>query len=328
MKWIYAALAFVLAGPASAVCSGNDIRPTLASDDRARIEARVAEMPFAQGNHWRATRGDKRIHLIGTIHLDDPQLDPITERLKGVIEAADVALFEMTDAENQQLEAAMSTQPDLLFMQDTTLAEALPDADWQRVMEAMRARGIPPVVGSRFQPWYMTVLLAMPPCLSAELQASVSGLDHRLMQIADDTGVPVQALEPWDMLFSLFSDDPLDAQIKHLMIGLQTAEDGDDMLATLKAGYFEEKHGQAWEISRWKALATEGLSRSEAAALFADMEYDLLTQRNRAWIPVLMEASAAHDRVVAAFGAAHLSGTEGVLALLEAEGFTLERLPF
>jgi uncharacterized protein YbaP (TraB family) len=65
-----------------------------------------------------------------------------------------------------------------------------------------------------------------------------------------------------------------------------------------------------------------------AANIFETMEKELLIDRNRAWIPVLLEAIAAHDTVVAAFGAAHLPGKEGVLALLEAEGFTLERLPF
>jgi uncharacterized protein YbaP (TraB family) len=57
------------------------------------------------------------------------------------------------------------------------------------------------------------------------------------------------------------------------------------------------------------------------------MEDALMVQRNQAWIPVLTRA-AADGPVLAAFGALHLSGDQGVLALLQAEGFTLERLPF
>jgi len=37
---------------------------------------------------------------------------------------------------------------------------------------------------------------------------------------------------------------------------------------------------------------------------------------------------SSRAEVLAAFGALHLSGDQGVLALLQAEGFTLERLPF
>ena len=47
--------------------------------------------------------------------------------------------------------------------------------------------------------------------------------------------------------------------------------------------------------------------------------------RNRAWIPVLTGA-ASKGPVFAAFGALHLSGQDGVLNLLQREGFTLEEL--
>ena len=62
--------------------------------------------------------------------------------------------------------------------------------------------------------------------------------------------------------------------------------------------------------------------------MFATIEQELLIDRNRAWIPVLLDATEQNETVVAAFGAAHLPGENGVLALLENEGFLLERLPF
>ena len=47
--------------------------------------------------------------------------------------------------------------------------------------------------------------------------------------------------------------------------------------------------------------------------------------RNRAWLPVLTQA-ASEGPAFAAFGALHLSGEEGVLNLLKAEGFDLQPL--
>ena len=57
------------------------------------------------------------------------------------------------------------------------------------------------------------------------------------------------------------------------------------------------------------------------------MQEAVMDGRNRKWIPVLTDA-AREGPVLAAFGALHLSGDEGVLALLQAEGFALERLEF
>jgi hypothetical protein len=61
---------------------------------------------------------------------------------------------------------------------------------------------------------------------------------------------------------------------------------------------------------------------------FAVMEEAMMNARNRAWIPVI-EAAAdeAGGPVAAAFGALHLSGHQGVLALLAARGWTVEALP-
>ena len=59
---------------------------------------------------------------------------------------------------------------------------------------------------------------------------------------------------------------------------------------------------------------------------FERFERLLLTDRNTGWIDVLL--TAPEDVLFAAVGAAHLPGENGVLHLLENEGFTIERLPF
>jgi uncharacterized protein YbaP (TraB family) len=50
-----------------------------------------------------------------------------------------------------------------------------------------------------------------------------------------------------------------------------------------------------------------------------------LDQRNQNWVPVITEATQEHDNIVVAVGAAHLPGKLGLVALLEAEGWTLVR---
>ena len=61
----------------------------------------------------------------------------------------------------------------------------------------------------------------------------------------------------------------------------------------------------------------------------ADFGAAMLADRNRAWLPVILDTLAGTDKpVIAAFGAAHLGGEDGVLNLLAQEGFTLTREPF
>jgi uncharacterized protein len=100
----------------------------------------------------------------------------------------------------------------------------------------------------------------------------------------------------------------------------------EDYSATLADSYFAGESRMIWEYMRDESYALPGYTRDQIDAEFARMEEALMITRNRAWIPVLTEA-ATRGPVFAAFGALHLSGEEGVLNLLQEEGFTLEQLP-
>ncbi len=60
-------------------------------------------------------------------------------------------------------------------------------------------------------------------------------------------------------------------------------------------------------------------------AQMAQMEQLLLIDRNRNWIPVIEQSAATHDRIFVGFGAAHLFGDDGVLALLQNNGWAVTR---
>lgn len=320
------ALALLAALPARAACTGQNLIAALPDADRAQITAAAATHPFAQGNLWRATRGDRVVHLVGTYHMDDPRHDALMPRLAPLVAEARRLLVEAGPAEEAALKARMAQDPALLLAPaGPTLAEALPEPDWQRLAQALRDRGIPPFMGSRFRPWYVSVVLALPPCAMAQATQK-NGLDARLMAEATRAGVPVAALEPYDTALRLFDTVPQDAQLDMIRSALALEDRAEDQLATLADAYFAEDSRLIWEFLRFTALSLPGATPEKVAAEFAQMDAAMMTARNAAWIPVIEEAAAAGP-VVAAFGALHLSGDDGVLALMSRAGWTLERLP-
>ena len=314
--------------PAFAVCGGSDLRPTLIATERTALDAALAKRPYPDGNHWRAVRGDAVVHLVGTMHIGDPRFDPVIDRLAPVVETADTLLLEMTAAERTELQRSMGVRPDMLLLDDATLPELLGDADWDRLAAAMRARGVPPFMASQFQPWYVSALLALPACLDLETLAA-TGLDARLEAIADRADVPTQALEPFDTAFRAFSEVPLDMQLAMIRASLAAPDANTDLFTTLVETYFEQAHAEGWLVTQVLAPRLSPLDAEAAETVNARIESVLLDARNRAWIPVIEDAAAAADGpVVAAFGAGHLAGEDGVLALMAGRGFALERLPF
>lgn len=317
-----------LALPAAAACNGQDLSGTLTEAERARLDARLADIPYPQGNRWIARRGDEVLHLVGTVHLGDPRLDGPLERLKPVIAEAGAVLLEMTQAEQTQLESALASDPEMLLLPDATLPELLSEEDWDRLAEAMRARGMPPFIGARMRPWYVSMLLSVPACLQEAL-AERNGLDARIEELAETHGVPTRALEPFDAGFKLFSATPMKMQLAMIRASLAAPETNEDLFETLLSAYFAEDHARSQVVLEVLSPRLTPLTEAENESVFGMLDAVLLEARNRDWIPVLLDALAGTEApVIAAFGAAHLSGETGVLRLLEQEGFTLERVAF
>ncbi len=317
-----------LTSAAVAQCSGSDLRGSLSAEERALLTTELAATPYPVGNHWRAEKDGEIIHLVGTMHLGDPRMDAVAERLQPLIETAGAVLLEMTAAEKSQLETALKTRPDMLLLTGSTLTDFLPEADWQMLEGAMAARGLPSPMAARLQPWYAAMLLSLPVCMMSAL-AEANGLDARVEALADAAGVPTKALEAYDVGFRVFNDMPLEMQVNMMRASLTEEAVAQDLMATLLASYFDEAHAESWISTRVLSPRLSPLDAAQNEEVFAVMQEGLLDRRNRAWLPVILNAAeATNGPIVAAFGAAHLHGETGVLNLLAQEGFTLTRQPF
>jgi uncharacterized protein len=316
----------LLASPLRARCAGENLFMSMEPDRLAAITAAADAVPFPHGNHWRATRGNDVITLIGTYHFDDARHMATLAAITPALTSATTVLVEAGPEEQAALLDLIARDPGrMMITEGPTLLESLPPATWDRLSVALAQRGVPGFMAAKLQPWYVAVMLAVPPCAMADM-ADPKGLDRMVIDTALDAGVPVRALEPFDTIFTLFgamSDDEVVAMIDSTLAVEDRAE---DYFATLADSYFAGTSRMIWEYMRDETRNLPGYTPERIEAEFARMEELLMAARNRAWIPVLTEA-AAKGPVFAAFGALHLSGEDGVLNLLQSEGFDIEPLP-
>lgn len=86
LKHLFTFLLFIIAAQTvQASCSGTDLRSGLTAAQRQELTDSVEATPYAAGNHWRAERGGQIIHLVGTLHLDDPRLKAPFGRLAPLV---------------------------------------------------------------------------------------------------------------------------------------------------------------------------------------------------------------------------------------------------
>ncbi|WP_299043377.1 TraB/GumN family protein [uncultured Tateyamaria sp.] len=322
-----AACAFVLPGLAMAACTGADLRETLTPQDKAEIASQVASMPYPEGNHWQATRGDQTIALIGTMHLHDARMGAIVDRLRPTIAGADLLLVEITSDEEAAMLNAIATDPSIAFLTDgPSLIDLVAPDVWTELAAAVQKRGVPPFMAAKYQPWFLSLTLALAPCAAADVQAGKPGLDKQIIGAADAADVPVAGLETFREVFDLMASDPLEEQLRFLPLTIQMERTVNDATATTIASYFEERHGELLAFSQVFTRGQIDIAADEFDALFDEMMGMLLDQRNLMWMDRIDQRTERN--IVIAVGAAHLSGETGLLNQLALRGYTVERRPF
>lgn len=326
MRLFLSVLFLLLPAALWAACTGTDQRTTLPADDLARLQARAAAAPFAEGNHWIARRGARTVHVIGTLHINDPRMDRITSALAPVVRQADLLLMEASPADKAAFENELGRTPSLMLITEgPTLIDRLPQEEWESLSAKARAHGVAPWMAAKMRPWFLALSMAVPPCVLRQPEFK-NGLDLRLAAAAEEAGVPIRSLEDPMSVIRMLDGDPLEEQVRQLRAFTALLGGGQDNFFTTTEAYFDQQVLHALYLSEQEFLESGALTQEEREAMWTDAMQELLDQRNQAWIPVI---EAAEDGViVVAAGALHLPGENGVLNLLQQQGYTLERAPF
>jgi len=321
-------LCLLLAAPVvQAQCAGQNILESLPPQALADLAAQSEARPYSKGNFWRATRRDQILILAGTYHLGDPRHDTTLARLQPYLDTATTLLVEAGPAEEAALRDRMAADPGTM-MGDASggLADQLGPDDWARLSSALLQRGIPSSLSARLRPWFVSMMLSIPPC-ALPLAAQNAGLDRRLIKQAQTRSIRITALEPYDTALNLFDGLTAEQQLTMIRTALAVEDRAADMLRTTSDAYFAGESRLIWDLNRLLTDQLPGADPVRNAIEFAALEQTLITARNQSWLPIL-EGAAENGPALAAFGALHLSGENGVLALLDRAGFTLTPLPF
>lgn len=316
-----------MAVPAAAACNGPSLRDRLTETELEQLDAIVAEAPYSDGLFWVARKDGVRLVIAGTLHVPDPRLEPMVKHLQEIVAGVDLVMLESTASEQAQVQAALQANPGMMFITDgPTLPDRLSEDDWEALAQAARARGLPPLLVAKFQPWYLLLSLALPACALPEMTAGGRGLDHRIAELAGAAEVPVRALEDWDTIFELMGERSEEEQLEMLRISVMVPELQEEMFVAMLESYFAQRVAEVRELSRLSARHVPGVDLDAALRLMDRNNEVLLDRRNLIWISSIEAAASGNDDILIAAGAAHLPGTSGILALLASRGWEVSPL--
>lgn len=280
---------------------------------------RLADLPQVATPAWwvvtdpRQSGGAGRLYLLGTVHVLPEGMDWSSPALEAAFTASDVLLTELSP-EEMQPEVLVPIVMEMAFLAEgEQLQDRIGEALFRQLAEALDGFGIPPQATARMRPWFAGLTLATQTILRAGLDPE-KGVDKQLHDLALARAMPVAGLESARAQLAKLAEG--DGRFAEAMVreGVELAQDPQAELAGL--------------IANWGSGQPERLYEAFVApveALSPEMVRSVLYDRNHAWMPALRAQMASGRTAFVAVGAAHMVGEEGLVALLQAEGFQVHQ---
>jgi uncharacterized protein YbaP (TraB family) len=268
----------------------------------------------SQGVLWQVTRDGKPLaHIFGTIHLADPDIVQLPAPVAAAFQAATSLSVEavLDTAATQALGEAMALPP------DRNLQDLVPADVFSKAAVAAQPYGLQPVQLNRLKPWALAMLITVTPEEIVRRNSGQAALDVLLTNQARAAGKPVNGLETMVEQISVFDSLPPDEQASFLAAAAMDIAQKEKLMAAMKQAYLRR------DIEGVRNAAYTGATKTERAA--ADkLERGLIDERNKRMAQRMQ--SSFDGGTFVAIGALHLPGDEGVLALLQRDGYTVKRV--
>lgn len=247
-------------------------------------------------------------YLFGTLHHDDERVIALSPPVRRAFRASRSYVLEMLDDEPavRRFRAAMLTRK-------PELPELLGEEGFRKIDALLAERGVPREARPRLKPWAALLVLLRPS------DGPMIILDKLLALEAQQQGKRLLPLETVEEQIDALEGLPVDTQLALLRAVEADYDRIRDSFRPLLAAYLEGDLAALWRIN----AAAMGHDPALAAhnALFLER---LLYERSRRFAERLAPL-LRQGRVFAAFGAMHLYGERGVLALLAQQGFRVRR---
>jgi uncharacterized protein YbaP (TraB family) len=250
------------------------------------------------------------VYLLGSVHLLTPDAGALPAVVDSAFDRAKIVAFEASIDTIQM--RAMDLLAKARYANGATLKSSLSPAGLAKVDSITKLYGLTIDQVNGFKPWFVSLLLSQIVMQKAGFQPQY-GVDVQLNQRAKDAHKTVIGLESVDLQLGLFDS--------------YSAEDQERMLLAAK-GPDETAKELAHLKDTWLSGDLVALEKDvdEGETQSATMRAIMLDNRNASWIPRIEALLHGKDDALVVFGAAHLVGNKGVLALLKAKGYHLEQL--
>ena len=269
----------------------------------------LADTGRSHGLLWELSKtGQEPAYLFGTIHSEDPAVVELPAPVKQAFDASNSVVLEMLmDTDTMRYSSTA-----MLMLDGRSLSDVIGMPLYEKVSAAIASRGIPERVLNRMKPWAAAVTLSTPALETGQI------LDLVLYQEALQQDKAVYGLETVREQLDLFDSMSESDQVILLQDAVDNFPELDALHAELLAVYKQR------DLEGLLAL-NETSMQAEDQRLARDFQRRVIDDRNHR-MAERMQPYLRQGKAFIAVGALHLPGEQGLLNLLEQQGYTIRRV--
>lgn len=246
-------------------------------------------------------------YVFGTIHLIGKEDFFLPTGTLSSFDKSQKIFFEIDMSKMNDISAMMGFM-DKLFMKDgLTLKDLLSEKEYDKVSTFFKKKGIPLMFLERMKPMFLTVLTYGDVSPGSLNTGDMKSYEFEFLEMANNMNKPVGGLETIEFQIGVFDRVPYKTQAGMLVDAIEQSSGQSDEF---------DKMVELYKKQDIEALVS---SIGESESGIGEFEDILLHERNKNWIPIIMEEAKSQPAFFAV-GAGHLGGKQGVLALLKAKG--------
>jgi uncharacterized protein YbaP (TraB family) len=252
-------------------------------------------------------------YLYGTIHIIDSKDYFLPKGTMSAIDAVKKVVFEIDMKDMSDMSAMMGMMNKIFMKDNLTLKDLVTEDDYKMIGDHFQKMGLPIFMLERMKPMFLTVFAYGDMDPSGLKNGNMKSYEMEFLELAKNAGKETGGLESIDFQIGLFDEIPYDAQAKMLVDAIKASSGSaeNDEFEKMTQMYLDQ------DINAMVNMI------SEEGNDVAGFEDKLLTERNKNWIPQIIEGAKLQPTFYAV-GAGHLGGPNGVINLLRNAGMKLK----
>jgi len=273
--------------------------------------------PASKGFLWKTQAGENTVYLLGSIHIASSAMYPLRGEIQKAYGQSDYLVVEADISKADTEEVQKMVLQKVMYNDGTKLQDHISPETYKQLEKLVASMGLPAGVFDGIKPWNISLMLQSLKMQSSSFVGEL-GIDQHFLNQANASKLPILELESMESQLDMFNSFSSKLQ--------------DEMLASAIVSFNDDNEDNSGGIQHLSEMWMNGDDKQllEFTASTSDNEeYNkaMLVDRNIAMaekIKGYLDGKGSKTYFVIV-GAAHFLGDDGIVSLLEKEGFKVER---